>query len=1567
MSRSSPNGAPVAERKDVGQTGDMARRIHALDWSRTPLGPMDSWSPALRMKVTFLLANRFPLLLWWGPRFVGIYNDAYRPILGAKHPRALGQPAAECWHEIWHILRPLIERPFQGGASTWMEDILLEVRRHGYAEETHFTIAYSPVPDETAPRGIGGVLATVHEITDKVIAERRALALRDFGMRGLEAKTAEEACLNAAAALRPHSRDVPFALMYLLDADRRQARLAAAVGAEARDPVCPTLVRLDHGHAPWPFRDVLEAEELKVVGGLGGRFSRVPPGPWSDPPDSAAVVPVRSNLARQLAGFFVIGLSSRSQFDAKYRGFVELMGTQLATAIANARACEEEARRAAALAELDRAKTTFFSNVSHEFRTPLALMLGPLEQAIRESAGPREVLEIAHRNSLRLLKLVNSLLDFSRLEAGRVEAIYEATDLAALTAELASPFRAAIEKAGLELTVSCPPLSGPAYVDRDMWEKIVFNLLSNAFKFTFAGGITVQLEEFIEETAGDGGRAPGGRCARLVIRDTGTGISPGELPRVFERFHRVRNARSRSREGAGIGLALVQELVRLHGGRVAVASEAGRGTVFTVSIPLGAAHLPQDRVKRTFPDPEPGARPSAEDAPRWLPDPSAGEPGRPQEAAPPPAPDLEPDRPSGKEPGARIVLADDNNDMREYLRRLLVEHGYEVATAANGVAALELVRSFEPALVLSDVMMPRLDGFGFLQALRAAPETKTLPVILLTARAGEEARIEGATAGADDYLTKPFGARELLARMETHLQLARLRRENASTLEAQRRHLRAVVDNTPECVTLVGADGTLLDINDSGLAMTEAENRESVIGKSVYGLIAPEDRARFREFNEQVCQGAKGRLEFDIVSRRGTRRHLEARATPLQTSEWGQVHLGLTRDVTEQRRLADAQRVSEERFRAFVTASSDVVYRMNADWTIMSGLEGKAFIADQAAPSREWLTKYIHPEDQAAMMAKVGEAIRHRKVFELEHRVIRMDGTPGWAFSRAVPLLDKDGEVVEWFGAATDVTARHKAAERLQEVTVRSEQQRRLYDTILSSTPDLVYVFDREHRFTYANRALLTMWGRSWEAAIGKTCLELGYEPWHAAMHGREIEQVVATRRPIRGVVPFTGVQGQRICDYIFVPVFGSGGEVEAVAGTTRDITELKQNENALRFLVDLSAATQALSTPDDILATTARLLYEHLGVDRCAYAEIENESVLVITGDYSHRVPSIVGRWPLRAFGAECTRCMLANEPYVVGDTDTDERIAPADLAAYRATNIQALICVPLHKENRLTAAMAVNQATPRAWAPEEIELVRMVVARCWESLERARTLRSLEQTVADRTLRLRETIAELEAFSYSIAHDLRAPLRSLQGFAEVLLEDHLSRLDEAGQGHLRRIATAGRRMDRLVQDVLDYSRVVRDHSPLGPVDLGRLLREIVDTYPMFAPEAVAVEFESVHATVLGNEAMLTQVFSNLLGNAVKFVAPGVRPHVRVTAQDREKNVRISVRDNGIGIDPGQHEKIFEIFQQAAVGYGGTGIGLAIVKKAVERMGGAVGVNSAPGQGSEFWIELPRERGGEP
>jgi signal transduction histidine kinase len=785
-----PETAPEATFLQGG--GEMGALMRSIDWSRSPLGPVSGWSQGLRTTVGLLLHNRFPLLLWWGPKFVQFYNDAYMPIPGAKHPRAMGQPASECWAEIWHVIGPMIEAPFGGQPATWSDDLELFHTRRGFLEETHYRVAYSPVPDETvASTGIGGVLATVAEITEQVYGQRQLRTLRDLGERAADARTPEEACDTAAATLvQGCPRDAPFAAFYLLDATGRVAHLAGASGFADGEP--PMMLRsLDVGD-PWlserlSLARVVGERRIAVVGALDRPFEHLPSSDQGVAPREAVVLPLGSPDQPQIYGFAIVGVSPHRVLDEGYRSFFELAAAQVVTAIRNAKAFEDERRRAAALAEIDRAKTAFFSNVSHEFRTPLTLMLGPAEDALASPQGSLtgEDLRSVHRNTLRLLKLVNTLLDFSRMEAGNTQATYAPTDLAALTLDLTQTFRLAIERAGLRFEVDCVPLPEPVHVDRNMWETIVLNLLSNAFKFTFEGKVGVGLR-------------PVGDRVELEVRDTGVGIPEGELPRLFKRFHRIEGTRSRTYEGSGIGLSLVDDLVKLHGGSIRVTSRPGHGTAFVVSIPTGTAHLPADRLELSGDARAKNVVPAeayVSEALRWLPDDAEGAPATAVRAG-----TVGPTAIGTPEPEAgRVLVADDNADMRAYLARLLRER-WTVEAVADGAQALSAARAHRPDVILTDVMMPNLDGFGLLRALRDDPRTAGISVIMLSARAGEESRVGGLEAGADDYLVKPFSARELMARVETHLKLAKARDDG----EAARRKAETATRTKDEFLAMLG-------------------------------------------------------------------------------------------------------------------------------------------------------------------------------------------------------------------------------------------------------------------------------------------------------------------------------------------------------------------------------------------------------------------------------------------------------------------------------------------------------------------------------------------------------------------------------------------------------------------------------------------------------------------------------------------------------------------------------------------------------------------------------------------
>jgi signal transduction histidine kinase len=736
----------------VASGGEMGKLIGSKDWSKTPLGPIETWPQSLRTTVSLCIASNFPIAIIWGPRHVQIYNDGYWPICGPKHPHSMGQDFTECWAPAWPAIGEAFARAL-AGEPAYLENQRVFVDRKNFLEETFFTFSFSPIRDETGE--VGGLFHPVTEVTAKLLSERRTRLLKDVAVSMGRAKTVAEVYVLAARALREEELDLPFVLFYQLAADGQEARLAAACGLEPGSAARQEHVAFDAepAHA-WPLGESVRTGAAIQVDALDARFAPLSCGPYPEPARTALLLPITPPGFERPAAIMVAGVSARLELDEPYRVFYDFLAAAITAAIADATAFEEARLRAEKLAQLDRAKTVFFSNVSHEFRTPLTLILGATEEALaRAGALSPAGLEVIRRNGQRLLKLVNTLLDFSRIEAGRAGAQLKPTELGELTAELASSFRSMVEKAGLTLTVDCPPLSEPVYVDREMYEKIVLNLVSNAFKFTFEGEIRVTL------------RAAEGR-ALLTVADTGVGIPAQELPHLFERFHRVEGTRGRSYEGSGIGLALVQELARLHGGMVTAQSQLGKGTQFEVSIPLGRALDARAPLESSaLVSTSLGAAPFLEEASQWV-NANGQDPGAASSAR---------ELPVAARQSGRILIVDDNADMRAYAQRLLSEQGWQVEAVPDGEAALQSARARPPDLVLTDVMMPGLDGFGLLRALKQEEKTRAVPVILLSARAGEEAVIEGMVQGADDYLVKPFSGRQLVSVVAARVEIARAR------------------------------------------------------------------------------------------------------------------------------------------------------------------------------------------------------------------------------------------------------------------------------------------------------------------------------------------------------------------------------------------------------------------------------------------------------------------------------------------------------------------------------------------------------------------------------------------------------------------------------------------------------------------------------------------------------------------------------------------------------------------------------------------------------------------------
>jgi signal transduction histidine kinase len=728
--------------------GDLACMIRDFAWSDTPLGAISTWSESLLSSVNSLLSSKFPMVLYWGPQLITIYNDGYVPIFGSKHPWGLGKPVAVAWSEIWKDIEPMFRCVMQEGEPTWSKDQLLLMNRHGYMEECYFTWSFSPVFTKGC---VGGTMTPVIETTERVLNERRFATLRELGSELLKLRSVNDVANVTIRVLGRNAADVPFALIYLQGDDAGKMVLTGMPpGGLMDDKLFPVEFDLykkqqDFG---WPIAQVLQGDSVLEVNDLQERLGLFPGCPWpNEYPRKAVLMPLKLVEADNSVGVLILGINPRRTFDDAYRGFVQLIQGQLLSAISMVKAYEKEQKRSESLMELDRAKTMFFSNISHEFRTPLTLILGPVEELLSDEQHPLcaehlENVTLISRNAVRLLKLVNSLLDFSRIQEGRMQASYEPTNISALTFDLLSTFRSTIEHANLELITDIPPIEEEIHLDKEMFEKIVFNLLSNAFKFTWMGSISVSLR-----------LKPGEGVVELRVKDTGVGIPPNELPRMFERFHRVENTHGRSYEGSGIGLALTHDLVKLHGGSISVESVLGHGSSFIVRFPLGKDHLPEtqlsakrDQVERI------GLSFVKEQAKPCLP----------------------PTIALLTAPKLRVLVADDNQDMCQHIKNVLSTR-WDVEVVHDGEAALQSLQTRVPDLILSDVMMPKLNGFELLREVRKDAVARLVPFVMLSARAGEEARIEGLQAGADDYLCKPFSSNELVARVKAQLKLGQLR------------------------------------------------------------------------------------------------------------------------------------------------------------------------------------------------------------------------------------------------------------------------------------------------------------------------------------------------------------------------------------------------------------------------------------------------------------------------------------------------------------------------------------------------------------------------------------------------------------------------------------------------------------------------------------------------------------------------------------------------------------------------------------------------------------------------
>ncbi|GAX44668.1 multi-sensor signal transduction histidine kinase [Tolypothrix sp. NIES-4075] len=1601
--------------------GEMSLLMRTLDWSVTPIGSVEHWTQSLRTSLSICLSSRFPILIWWGKELVMLYNDAYRPILGTtKHPQALGQSGSECWSEIWDIIGPMLEGVMITGNATWSDDQLLLIDRNGYLEECYFTFSYSPIRDETG--GIGGVFTAVTETTERVLSERRLRTLRELAAKTSQAKTVEEACELSMETLADNVADIPFALIYLLDEAGKQAKLIKAGGLAPQEIACQeTLDLLSDDTHSLPLVKVVRTGEPERVNNWG-------PSSYADLADSALILPITQANHDLPAGLLVVGINPRRALDEEYSGFFQLIAGNIATAIANARAYETERKRAEALFELDRAKTTFFSNISHEFRTPLTLIIAPLEEMLRRlqqfAPQDQEQLQLIHRNSQRLLKLVNSLLDFSRIEAGRVQAVYEPIDLAAFTAELASLFRSVIEAADMRLIVQCLPLRSSVYVDRQMWEKIVLNLLSNAFKFTFQGEITLTLREcqnYVE----------------LEISDTGTGIPESEIPHLFERFHRVKGAKGRSFEGSGIGLSLVQELVKLHGGTITVSSIVDQGTSFVVSIPTGYAHLPSVNIGaiNTLASTAIGATSYVEEALRWLPAEGTGdsllggkgerEKGKGKELLPITdyplpithyrLPITHYPIPNPQSPISRILLADDNADMRDYVKRLL-QQNYQVEAVGDGLAAASAIRQQPFDLVLTDIMMPGLDGFELLRQLRQDPLTKEIPIILLSARAGEESRIEGLEFGADDYLVKPFSARELLARVEATIKLSKMRQSMKQVLQDANEHLTNVLENMTDAFVAFDREWRITYVNQQTARINNMQPEE-MIGKTQWEMwswsigtiieqkyrqaVAEQTPVHFEVLYEPLMMWLEihaypskegiGIYFRDITTRKAAETSLQnalqrlnfhVENSPLAVIEWDHEFR--------------VSRWSSEAERIFGWQASEVIGKNFQDWQFVF-TEDLEVVTDAATR----LTGRVN----------IGNSC-YNFSYTKDNSIVYCE----WYSST---LFDESGKLISVLSLVLDVTER-----KVMEAALRESEER--FREMADASPTLIWMSDPSKLCNYFNKTWLEFTGRTIEQEMGNGWTE-GVHPedlqycidiYINAFDAREKFSMEYRLKRYDGEYRWILDKG--------VPRFTSSGNFLGYIGSCIDISDRKiaeaEREEMLvrsqQYASQLRGLTEAALTINSALSIEEVL---QVITERSRFIIGAHQSVTSMTIDnnwaQSINAVSLSDKYaprrdykqPTDSSGIYAYICQI-NRPIRMTQSeleqhpqwhfDTETANPPmrgylaAPLTGRDGSNIGLIQLSDKYDAGEFTAedeAILVQLAQMASVAIEN--------TRLYEAEQLARTQAESANRIKDEFLAV-------------LSHELRTPLNPILGWSKLL---RTRKFDETKTAEaLATIERNAKLQAQLIEDLLDVSRILRGKLTLNvdKVSPGSIILAALETVRL-AAEAKSISIVTIFdlnvGQIAGDAGRLQQVIWNLLSNAVKFTPNGGRVEVRLSVEwgsgewgkrgvgeawcggvgkspmpnsqfpilnsqlpitnsqfsITNSYAKITVSDTGKGISPEFLPYVFDYFRQADSAttrkFGGLGLGLAIVRQLVELHGGTVFVESlGEGQGATFTVKLP-------
>ena len=788
-------------------------------------------------------------------------NESYAQIV--TDPHGFGKPGREIWASIWDRMRPLFEQVMKG-TPVYKENELQELEPYGDGHVLEFYYSYRFVPIASKEKKFIGMFNQATDCTDQVLAERRLGTVRDMSEQLLVVRTIQEYYNGITAVLEENPLDAPFVLCYSVNQRETQhsyvsveVKLQTTVGVpkdhraapreltmslhvKARSAFGPNADRLssptlsaisvlssgsgrvyDSSETQsWPILKALTTRQCIVVEDCRDFIEGFALRAWDTLPTSAIVVPICSESSIDIPeSVLILGLNLRRPLDAKYDAWVQVLRAHLASSLQSVKAYEAEQKRINDNAAMERAKQAWFRGAANDLRSPLTLINGPIEDLLTTKLDPsqKKQLVTAKRNIDRLMRLVNSLMDFSRLEAGRVEGRFVPTDLGTFMSELTSLFRPAVERMQLDFIVQIEPYDGLVYIDPMLFETIVSNLIGNSLKYTEEGAIIVRLRyrEFAE----------------ISIVDTGVGIPAKEVSMVTELFHRATTAVHAGTQGTGLGLALAKELLHLHDGDLFVTSQTAEesggphGSVFTARIPLTVKHSSSDPGSTgmfgTY------SKAIAAEAVRWVKDfetDTSSETGGNSQTGSTRLND-------GLlfEKSDTLLLVDYDLDMRNFIRHIFSPF-CTVLEATNGKDALRMAIESPPSLILSDVIMPKMNGLELLAEIRKSPATRITPMVLLSAMSGDEARVEALLMGAEDYLEKPFKPKELLARVHLHMQVGKKRANLEMLFAAREAELALLSDYCPSGIMRADNAGHLIYGNDAWrkmAGMTERDDPDS--------------------------------------------------------------------------------------------------------------------------------------------------------------------------------------------------------------------------------------------------------------------------------------------------------------------------------------------------------------------------------------------------------------------------------------------------------------------------------------------------------------------------------------------------------------------------------------------------------------------------------------------------------------------------------------------------------------------------------------------------------------------